>query len=177
MKRKTYETDISITRSDEQITIDTKDVVLDHMLNSLFFYMSLPVSIEAESDLPHHLWEDCGIAVGEFLAKEFDREAIARFGYVIMPMDEALVLVSLDVSRSFASVELDIKETEAGFEAGLFREFVNGLVRAFDTCIHVRQLAGLNAHHIIEAAFKGMGKAFQQALKPSEGVQSTKGSL
>ncbi len=177
MKRKTYETDISITRAEKQITIDTKDVVLDHMLNALFFYMGLPVSINAESDLRHHLWEDCGIAVGEFLSKEFDRGAIARFGYVIMPMDEALVLVSLDVSRSFASVELDIKETEAGFEQGLFREFVNGISRAFDTCIHIRQLAGLNAHHIIEAAFKGLGKAFQQALKPSEGVQSTKGSL
>ena len=177
MKRKTYETEINITRSNEQITINTNDVVLDHMLNSLFFYMGLPVNIEAKSDLPHHLWEDCGIAVGEFLAKEFDRGAIARFGYVIMPMDEALVLVSLDVSRSYASVELDIKESESGFEQGLFREFVNGLSRAFDTCIHIRQLAGLNAHHIIEAAFKGLGKSFQQALKPTEGVQSTKGSL
>jgi imidazoleglycerol-phosphate dehydratase len=177
MKRKTYETEISITRSNEKITIDTKDVVLDHLLNSLFFYMGIPITIHAESDLRHHLWEDCGIAVGEFLAKEFDRGAIARFGYVIMPMDEALVLVSLDVSRTFASVELDIKEGEAGFEQGLFREFVNGLSRAFDTCIHIRQLAGLNAHHIIEAAFKGLGKSFQQALKPTEGVQSTKGSL
>src|SRR6056297_3174404 len=147
------------------------------MLNALFFYMGIPVSLKAESDLPHHLWEDCGIAVGEFLPKALDREAIPRLGYVIIPMDEALVLVSIDVSRSFASVELDIKEGETGFEQGLLREFVNGLSRAFDTCIHIRQMAGLNAHHIIEAAFKGLGKAFQQALKSSEGVQSTKGSL
>lgn len=177
MNRQTFETDISVTRSNKEMTIDTKDMVLDHMLNSLFFYMGLPVTIQAESDLRHHLWEDCGIAIGEFLAKEFDRKAIARFGYVIMPMDEALVLVSLDISRTFVSVELDIKESEEGFELGLFREFVYGLARAFDTCIHIKQLSGLNAHHIIESAFKGLGKSFKQALEPVKQVQSTKGSL
>ena len=176
MNRKTYETDITITRSKE-LSVETKDLVLDHMLNSLFFYMELPVKIQAKSDLRHHLWEDSGIAIGEFLAKEFDRKTIARFGYVIMPMDEALILVSLDVSRTYVSVELDITESEEGFEKGLFREFVFGLARAFDTCIHIRQLAGTNAHHIIEASFKGLGKSLKQALEPTEGIQSTKGSL
>ncbi len=176
MNRKTYETDIRINNSAE-LSINTKDVVLDHMLNALFFYMGLPVEITAKSDLRHHLWEDCGIAIGEFLAREFDRTQIARFGYVILPMDEALVLVSLDCSRSFVSIELDIRETESGFEPGLFREFVNGLSRAFDLCIHIRQLDGINAHHIIEASFKGMGKALRQALAAVEKVQSTKGIL
>jgi len=176
MNRKTFETDIHVTHSAE-LSINTKDVVLDHLLNSLFFYMGLPVEITAESDLRHHLWEDCGIAIGEFLARQTDRGQIARFGHVIVPMDEALVLVALDCSRSHVSLDLDIRETENGFEVGLFREFVNGFSRAFDACIHIRQLAGINAHHIIEAAFKGLGKALLQALSAVESVQSTKGIL
>ncbi len=177
MKRQTYETDIIVKRTEDEIIVETKDLVLNHMLNSLFFYMEFPVEIKAESDLRHHLWEDCGIAIGEFLAQQFDRNSIARFGQLIMPMDEALILVCLDLSRTFVCLELDIKEPEQGFQQGLFREFVNGLARSLNLCVHIRQMAGLNAHHIIEAAFKGLGKAFKQAFEPSNRLESTKGVI
>ncbi len=177
MKRETFETKIDIQKTETEILINTGDTVFNHMLNSFFFYMALPCSVTAEYDLRHHLWEDTGIAIGEFLSKEFDRTKIRRFGASIMPMDDALILVSLDVSRTYVAVDLDIKEKEEGFEIGMFREFVYGLSRSLALCIHIRQMAGINAHHIIEAAFKGMGKAFSQALEPSKLLQSTKGVL
>jgi imidazoleglycerol-phosphate dehydratase len=177
MKRETFETKINIQKTNDDIVINTDDKVFNHMLNSFFFYMGFPCSVEAESDLRHHLWEDTGIALGEFLNKEFDRTKIKRFGSSIMPMDDALILVSLDVSRTYVSLELTIQEEEKGFEIGMFREFVYGLARSLNLCIHIRQLSGINAHHIIEAAFKGMGKSFSQAFESSERIQSTKGML
>ncbi|HOO33575.1 MAG TPA: imidazoleglycerol-phosphate dehydratase HisB [Thermotogota bacterium] len=177
MKRETFETKIDIQKNEEDIVINTGDKIFDHVLNSFFFYMGFACSVTAEFDLRHHLWEDTGIAIGNFLSEEFDRTKIRRFGSSIMPMDDALILVSLDVSRTFVAVDLKIEEEEKGFEIGMFREFVYGLARSLNLCIHIRQLSGINAHHIIEAAFKGMGKAFSQAFEPAVTIQSTKGTL
>jgi len=177
MKRKTLETDITVEYAPEKIQIDTGDRVLDHMLKAMFFYMGVSVRIEAKSDLLHHLWEDTGIAIGSFLAGEHPRDRINRFGNTIMPMDEALILISVDISRCFVNLDLSITAPETGFSEGLFSEFVRGLSRNLKACIHIIQLEGENAHHIIEARFKGLGKALGEALGEKEMLQSTKGRL
>jgi len=176
MRRKTKETDITVEIGVKG-SIETGDRVFDHLLTALFFYMRKKVNIKASYDLRHHLWEDLGIVLGEELREKIKGRKIARFGNAIMPMDDALVLVAVDISRPYLNLELDIKENEEGFEVTLVREFLWALARTLNATIHVKQLAGVNAHHIIEAAFKGLGIALRQALSESERLESTKGVL
>ncbi|NJE85898.1 imidazoleglycerol-phosphate dehydratase HisB [Thermococcus sp. CX2] len=176
MRRKTKETDITVEIGVEG-GIETGDRVFDHLLTALFFYMEQNVSIRASYDLRHHLWEDLGIVLGEELREKIRGKKIARFGNAVMPMDDALVLVAVDISRPYLNLELDVKESEEGFEVTLVREFLWALARTLNATIHVKQLAGINAHHIIEATFKGLGIALRQALRESERLESTKGVL
>lgn len=177
MRRKTKEVDIIVEIGAEG-NIKTGDKVFDHLLTALFFYMRETVSVSAGWDLRHHLWEDLGITLGEELKEKIKDRKIARFGNAIMPMDDALVLVAVDISgRAYASVELAPKEGEGGFELTLVREFLWALARTLNATIHVKQLSGVNAHHVIEAAFKGLGVALRQALSESERLESTKGVL
>ena len=176
MRRKTKETDIVVELGVEG-EIETGDKILDHLLTALFFYMREKASVKAGYDLRHHLWEDLGIVLGEELKGKIKGRKIARFGNAIMPMDDALVLVAVDISRPHLNLELDVKESEEGFEFTLVREFLWALARTLNATIHVKQLAGVNAHHIIEATFKGLGVALRQALSESERLESTKGVL
>ncbi len=176
MRRKTKEVDIIVEIGAEG-EIKTGDKVFDHLLTALFFYMREKVNIKASYDLRHHLWEDLGIVLGEELREKIKGKKIARFGNAIMPMDDALVLVAVDISRPYLNLELDIKEREEGFEVTLVREFLWALARTLNATIHVKQLAGVNAHHIVEAAFKGLGIALRKALEESERLESTKGIL
>lgn len=176
MKRKTRETDITVEIGIEG-GINTGDKVFDHLLTALFFYMQENVNIRATYDLRHHLWEDLGIVLGEELREKTRNKKIARFGNAIMPMDDALVLIAVDISRPYLNLELDLKENEEGFELTLVREFLWALARTLGATIHVKQLSGINAHHIIEATFKGLGVALKQALSQSERLESTKGVL
>ena len=177
MRRKTKEVDIIVEIGVEG-QIKTGDKVLDHLLTALFFYMREEVSVSAEWDLRHHLWEDLAITLGEELRGKIKGKKIARFGNAIMPMDDALVLVAVDISgRAYASVELAPEEGEEGFELTLVREFLWALARTLNATIHVKQLSGVNAHHVIEAAFKGLGVALRKALGESERLESTKGMI
>ncbi len=177
MRRKTKETDITVELGVEG-GITTGDKVFDHLLTALFFYMREEVSVSAEWDLRHHLWEDLAITLGEELREKIKGRKIARFGNAIMPMDDALVLVAVDISgRAYASVELFPEENEEGFELTLVREFLWALARSLSATIHVKQLSGVNAHHVIEAAFKGLGVALRKALEESGRLESTKGVL
>ena len=144
MRRKTKEVDIIVEIGVEG-QIKTGDKVLDHLLTALFFYMREEVSVSAEWDLKHHLWEDLAITLGEELRKKIKGRKIARFGNAIMPMDDALVLVAVDISRPYLNLELDIKEREEGFEVTLVREFLWALARTLNATIHVKQLSGVNA--------------------------------
>ncbi len=160
--------------------IRTGDGVLDHLLTALFFYMGgREARVEASYDLRHHLWEDVGITLGGELRGKLPPERFARFGNAVMPMDDALVLVAVDVSgRPYAAVELSFEEGEEGFEKALVREFLWGLARGLKATIHVKTLSGTNAHHVIEAAFKGgLGVALGKAVRESGKVESTKGLL
>jgi len=176
MRRKTKEVDIIVEIGIEG-EINTRDRVLDHLLTALFFYMQEKANVKAKWDLRHHLWEDLGIVLGEELRKKIKGRKIARFGNAIMPMDDALVLVAVDISRPYLNLELDIKEREEGFEVTLVREFLWALARTLNATIHVKQLSGVNAHHVIEAAFKGLGVALRKALGESERLESTKGMI
>ena len=177
IQRKTKETDITVELGADR-GIKTGDRVFDHLLTALFFYMREKTSVSAEWDLRHHLWEDLGIVLGEELREKIKGRKIARFGNAIMPMDDALVLVAVDISgRAYASVELAPEEREEDFEVTQVREFLWALARSLNATIHVKQLSGVNAHHVIEAAFKGLGVALRKALEESERLESTKGVL
>lgn len=176
MKRKTEEVEIEIELG-KKGEIETGDAVLDHLLGSLTFYMEMDVDIKAEGDLRHHLWEDMGILFGKALNRKIEGKDIERFGNTLMPMDDALVMVAVDISRPFLRIDLDIKERESEFEEGLAREFFAALSRNLNATIHVEQRAGRNEHHIIEAVFKGVGVTLGLALNEREEVRSTKGVL
>ena len=139
--------------------------------------MGIRAKVKANRDLKHHLWEDVGITIGEEIKDKIKNKQIARFGNSIMPMDDALVLVSVDLSRPYLNFQTDIDEEEPGFEITLVREFLRSLSRTLDATIHVQKLSGINSHHIIEAVFKGIGVALGEAVSESDRLESTKGVL
>lgn len=185
MKRKTLEVDIDVEldingdkpKAKSEIDVQTGDYILDHLLTSMMFYMGIKADIKAKGDLKHHLWEDIGITIGKEIKDKIENKRIARFGNAIIPMDDALILVSIDISRSYMNFEADVYEKEKGFEITLVREFIKSLSRNINATIHVKQLSGVNSHHIIEAVFKGLGVALGKAISESDRVESTKGVL
>ncbi|SDC86830.1 imidazoleglycerol-phosphate dehydratase [Geotoga petraea] len=176
MRRKTLETDIEIIENDELI-IQCEDKIFSHMMKTLFYYMGLNVSFKADFDLIHHLWEDSAITTAQFLREKISDKKINRFSTKIVPMDDALILAAVDISRAYSTIELDIKEEEKGFEIGNFREFINALSSNLPATIHIKQLSGINAHHIIEGGFKSLGMALKEATGQSEKIVSTKGMI
>ncbi|MCL6090276.1 MAG: imidazoleglycerol-phosphate dehydratase HisB [Candidatus Thermoplasmatota archaeon] len=174
MKRTTNEVDITVEIGDGTTRIDTGDKILDHMLRTLFFYMNRTARIEAKWDLRHHLWEDTGITIA--LAIKEKLSGIKRFGNAVIPMDEALVMVAVDISRPFLNFALSYNDDE-GFSLNLVREFYLAFSRTLGATIHVIQMAGQNSHHITEASFKALGKALGEAIQPSDRLESTKGIM
>ena len=176
MRRKTLETDIEIIENNELI-IQCEDKIFSHMVKTLFYYMDIKVKFTAEFDLIHHLWEDSAITIAQFLKQKIYDKKINRFSTKIIPMDDALIMTAVDISRAYSSVELDIKEEEIGFEIGNFREFINALSSNLPATVHIKQLSGFNAHHIIEGGFKTLGMALKEAISESEKIVSTKGMI
>lgn len=176
MKRETNEVRIDV-EMDVEGSITTGDQVFDHLLTSLSFYMNRRLSIDAQGDLRHHLWEDMGITLGEEIREKIKDKDINRFGSSIVPMDDALVVVSVDISRPYLNFDLDITEQEDGFQKTLVREFLWALAKSLKATIHVKQLNGVNGHHVIEATFKGLGMALADAIAESDRLKSTKGVL
>mgnify|MGYP001179539359 FL=1 len=176
MIRITSETKITVEDCTD-MTIDCKDKIFEHMINTLFFYMNKKVSFQACYDLRHHLWEDGGITTGMYLKELIKDKNYARYGTSIIPMDDALVLCCVDISRAYCEIDIKIKDTEEGFESSLLTEFVGGLCRSLSVTVHLKQLSGYSGHHIIEACFKSLGLSLQQAIKDCSTVFSTKGVL
>ncbi|MFW5945381.1 MAG: imidazoleglycerol-phosphate dehydratase HisB [Candidatus Natronoplasma sp.] len=177
MQRKTEEVEIRIEFGKEETDVSTGDDVLDHILETLFFYMDEKVKIVAEWDIRHHLWEDIGILLGDAIKGKIRDKDIQRFGNAVMPMDDALILVSIDISRVYMDIDIDYDHGEEGFDLAVVSEFLNGLSRNLSATIHVKQLSGVNGHHVIEAVFKALGVALSQATSQSEKLKSTKGIL
>lgn len=187
IKRKTKETDIEIfVRLDGEgkVNIHTGIGFLDHMLTAFGVHGGIDLDVECEGDLNvdgHHTAEDIGIVLGQAVAKALgDKSGIARYGTAFVPMDEALVMCSLDISgRPFLVFNAEFHNDRVGeFDTCLAEEFFRAFAFNAGITLHIREEYGKNDHHIIEAMFKAVAHAFKDAYKINgEGVLSTKGVL
>ncbi len=187
LERKTKETDISckINLDGSGIAhINTGIPFFDHMLISFTRYAKFDLDITAKGDLLvdfHHTVEDIGLVLGKaLLGAVGDGKGIARFGWFLLPMDDALVRVVLDISgRPYLSYEVAYKEERVGeFPVSLVVEFLKAFSNEAKITLHVDSIRGENAHHIIEAIFKALGKALRMSLSlEGDDIPSTKGLL
>lgn len=189
IKRKTTETNIVLKLNLDgsgTSSLETGIPFLEHMLELWAKHGFFDLEIKAAGDLqvePHHLVEDIGLCLGMGLTKALGgKEGINRYGSCILPMDDALVMVSLDFSgRPFLGYDLPIKTGKAGqIDVELYEEFWRAVVNEGRMNLHIKLFSGVNKHHIIEALFKGAGRAMGEAASKREGLKgvlSTKGSL
>ena len=189
VERRTAETKICLSvQLDEPKTplVQTGLGFFDHMLVLLgrhgFFGLQLEVQGDLEVD-GHHTVEDTGICLGQALNQALgDKAGIARYGTAFVPMDEALAMVSLDISgRPYLVFDAQLPFGKVGdFDLELVEEFLRALSVHAGLTLHVRLLSGKNAHHMVEAIFKALGRALAEAMAKDSrvrGVLSTKGSL
>ena len=190
VQRKTAETDITLSLNLDgtgKSEIQTGVGFLDHMLTLLAKHGRFDLEVFCHGDTQvddHHSVEDIGIVLGQAFAHALgDKRGITRYGSCLLPMDEALVLAAVDLSgRDTLRCALNIPTQKVGtFDTELVEEFFLAFVRNAGVTLHLRQLDGTNSHHIIEAAFKGFGRALAQAVamdpKSAGEVPSTKGVL
>jgi imidazoleglycerol-phosphate dehydratase len=190
VERVTKETSITV-----EVNLDGEGVYnvstgmgfLDHMLEQLSRHSLIDITLKAEGDLDvtfHHTTEDTGIALGEAVSQALaDRRGIQRYGSAFVPMDEACVRVSLDISNrpyliwrvEFARPRLDDMDTEH------FKEWFQAFAQAAGITLHVECLYGENSHHIVEACFKALARALREAItldpRAAQLIPSTKGTL
>ena len=188
-RRCTKETDISVQLNLDgtgKFNIDTGIGFFDHMLEGFAKHGFFDLEIQVKGDVhvdAHHTVEDTGIVLGQAFARALgDKEGISRFGNFILPMDDALVLAALDISGpTYFAFEAELPAGKLGtMETETVREFFMGFASGLGMNLHIRQLAGINTHHIVEAMFKAVAKAMDLAVKKDErieGVLSTKGTL
>jgi len=164
--------------------IDTGIPFFDHMLEQLGKHAGFDLVVDAKGDLAvdlHHTVEDVGIVLGTVLREALaDKRGVRRFANALVPLDEALVQVALDLSgRPFLVYDVDpMSEWIGTFDPQLAEEFWKGFVDGARITLHVRSLSGKNGHHVIEASFKGVARALRDAVKiEGDEVPSTKGTL
>ena len=190
ISRKTKETDIQLFLNLDgtgKAEIDTGVGFLNHMLELLAFHSGFDLTVRCKCDTwvdDHHSVEDIGIALGQALADALgDKKGINRYGNFLLPMDEALVLAAIDLGgRDTLGYQVQLPTEKVGsFDTELVKEFMLGFARNAKACLHFHQLAGENTHHIIEAMFKGLGRALRQAVAidpcRAEETPSSKGIL
>jgi imidazoleglycerol-phosphate dehydratase len=190
IQRKTGETDIQLTLNLDGRGISDVDSgcgFLDHMLTLFARHGRFDLTLSCAGDVQvddHHTVEDIAICLGEAFCECLgDKRGITRYGDIILPMDEALILCAVDLSgRGVLGYGLDIPTEKVGtFDTQLCEEFFAAFVREGRMALHLRQLAGVNSHHIIEGAFKAAARALRQAvaLDPDaeDEIPSTKGIL
>ena len=170
LKRETKETTVGLSLSPGggQIKVETGDRFLTHMVETLARYAGLEIELEATGDLRHHLVEDVGISLGLALREEVPATA-ARYGWALVPMDEALVQAAVDVGGRPYYV--------GPLPSNLYEHFLQSLAVNLGATVHIRVLRGKDKHHIVEAAVKAFGLALGQALAEGGTVFSTKGSV
>ena len=186
IQRKTAETDISLSLSLEggEVNIATGIGFLDHMLTLFARHGGFGLTLRCDGDVQvddHHSAEDIGICLGQAFDRALgDRRGIARYGSMMLPMDEALILCALDISgRSMLCTELGELPPKVGsFDTELVEEFLLAFTRHFPITLHLRRLAGSNTHHIIEGCFKALARSLGQAAAVvGNEIPSTKGVL
>ncbi len=160
---------------------------LDHMLEQLSRHSLIDIALKAEGDLHidfHHTTEDSGIVLGQAVAEALgDRKGVQRFADVLIPMDETLTRVALDLSnRPYLVWKVDFTRDKLGeMDTELFKEWFHAFAQNAGLTLHVENLYGSNSHHIVESCFKGLARALRQALeidpRKAGEVPSTKGKL
>ena len=187
IKRETKETTIDLVLVVDgrgTTTISTGIPFFDHMLEQLGKHAGFNLGIDARGDLEvdlHHTVEDVGIVLGNALREALgDKRGVRRFANALVPLDEALVQVALDLSgRPFLVYEVEpVAEWIGTFDPQLAEEFWKGFVDGARVTLHIRSVSGKNGHHVIEASFKGVARALRDAVKvEGADVPSTKGTL
>ena len=189
--RKTGETEVSVTIGLDgtgAAQIDTGNGMLDHLLNQLCRHGLMDIQLKAIGDSAltgwHHTVEDCGIALGRAFADAIgDGAGIRRMGHALVPLDEALSRVALDISgRGYGAIDLGVSGTDIGdLQGDLVRHFLESFATEARVTLHVTVLEGVNAHHKVEASFKALAKAMRDAVdldpRASSQVPSTKGTI
>lgn len=190
IERNTNETKISLCLNLDgsgKSDIQTGCGFLDHMLTLFSKHGRFDLDIKCEGDTEvdfHHTAEDIGIVLGQALLNALgDMKGITRYGYMILPMDEALILTAIDISgRGLLRYDLDIKTEKIGeFDTELIKEFFLAFAREAKLTLHIKELSGANSHHIAEGAFKSFARSLSKAVKIDEEykneIPSTKGML
>ena len=190
IQRKTGETDITLTlvlEGNGMLMGQTGIGFFDHMLTLFARHGRFDLTVKCDGDTNvdyHHTTEDIGIVLGQAFAEALgDKRGIRRYGSMLLPMDEALILCALDLSgRAHLEYALEIPTEKVGdFDTELTKEFFYAFVRTSASTLHLRQLSGENSHHIIEGAFKAFGRAMKDAVAIDEAyrdeIPSTKGML
>lgn len=186
--RKTAETDISLSLNLDgsgKGSIDTGVGFLNHMLTLFAAHGKFDLTVKCAGDTEvddHHSVEDIGIVLGQAFRQALgEKRGITRYGSFLLPMDEALILTAVDISgRSCLCYDLQIPTEKIGsFDTELVEEFLLAFVRNCPMSLHVKQLAGKNAHHIVEGTFKSLARSLKAAaaLDGSDAIPSTKGVL
>ncbi|MBQ8291771.1 MAG: imidazoleglycerol-phosphate dehydratase HisB [Clostridia bacterium] len=190
IERKTGETDITLTLDLDgkgQSAVDSGCGFLDHMLTLFAKHSGYGLCVKCKGDTQvdyHHTTEDIGIALGQAFYKALgDKRGITRYGDITLPMDETLIMAAVDISgRDYLAFALELSSAKVGdFDTELCEEFFLAFTREAKLTLHVRQLAGKNAHHIIEGVFKAVARALAKATaideKKKDEIPSTKGVL
>ena len=190
IERNTKETQVKLSLNLDgsgKSNINTSCPFMDHMLTLFSAHSRFDLDIEAVGDIKvdyHHTVEDVGIVLGQAFKKALgDMKGITRYGTTILPMDESLILTSLDISgRSYLRYDLPVRATKIGdFPVELVEEFLLAFVRHAGITLHVVKMAGTNSHHVIEGAFKSLARSLKDAVKIEEKykdeIPSTKGVL
>lgn len=188
--RKTAETDITLSLlldGTGKSTVDTGVGFLDHMLTLFASHGRFDLTVTCKGDTnvdDHHSVEDIGIALGRAFREALgDKKGIRRYGDTILPMDEALILTAVDFSgRAYLGFEAEFGAEKVGtFDTELTEEFFFAFVREAGCSLHIRQMAGRNAHHIIEGIFKSAARTLREAVSIdpafADQIPSTKGVL
>jgi imidazoleglycerol-phosphate dehydratase len=190
VSRKTGETDVQVSVNLDgtgQCHANTGIPFLNHMLHQIASHGLIDLEVNAVGDWEiddHHTNEDVGITLGQALAQALsDRKGIVRFGHFVAPLDESLIQVALDFSgRPHLSYGLEIPTERVGtYDTQLVREFFVAIVNHAQLTLHIRQLDGLNSHHIIEATFKAFARSLRMAVeidpRRASTIPSSKGVL
>lgn len=188
--RETTETSINMVLNIDgrgEYDVDTGCGFLNHMLELFSRHGRFDLEVKCLGDMhvdAHHTTEDIGIVLGAAFKETLgDRRGINRYGYFLLPMDEALIAAAVDISgRVYVGYEVNIPTEKVGdFDTELVKEFLLAFSRSLGANIHVRQLAGENSHHIIEGIFKALARAMKEAVAFEDGfedeIPSTKGTI
>jgi imidazoleglycerol-phosphate dehydratase len=187
VERETKETQIELALDVDgsgACRISTGIPFFDHMLEQLGKHAGFDLRVDARGDLEvdlHHTVEDVGITLGQALREALgEKRGVRRFANALVPLDEALVQVALDLSgRPFLVYDVDpVAEWIGTFDPQLAEEFWKGFVDGARVTLHIRSVSGKNGHHVIEASFKGVARSLRDAVRiESDDVPSTKGTL